>query len=342
MLSTSSDGGRHWARGREALPKAPGTQQWPAVAIDSRGRMTLAWAKKLRIYFARGTITIGNRASFGRERPLDPTAPAGVPQWRPALARASYGVVHAAFVDARAKSAGGRLPQAGIYYTRIRGGRAERARRLDVGPPDKLAAKLDNAWSPAIAVRGRNVLVTWIDFMHYDWDVMSRLSRDAGATFAKQVDSNLQKAGIEDLSDSPKPVFTAKGPFIAWTDFHKRDSVAKVHPLYDTDVAAPGRPPAQADPYGGKQVSTFWPSACADGRDVIVAIQDSATGVARVRITRMRAGTKRGHAVVLSHSSPAYRPAIACGGGRFVAAWEDMRTGSPRIYRSTGALRGIR
>ena len=342
IVSTSSDGARHWAPGREALPKAPGTQQWPAVTVDRRGRVTLAWAKKLRIYFAPGRIGGRNRATFGSERPLDKAAPAGVPQWRPALARGRDGVVHAVFVDARAKSADGRLPQAGIYYTRIRSARAEKARRLDSGKPAKLAAKLDNAWSPAIAVHGRDVLVTWTDFMHYDWDVRSRVSRNGGATFGNQVDSNREKAGVEDLSDSPQPVFTNHGPFIAWTDFHKRDSVNKVHPLYDTYLAPPGKPPVQVDPYGGKQVSTFWPSACADGRDVIVAFQDSATGVARVRITRMRGGIHRGRARLLSKTqSPAYRPAIACDGGRFIVAWEDMRTGAPRIRTATGKLTQI-
>src|SRR5439155_17535782 len=144
---------------------------------------------------------------------------------------------------------------------------------------------------------GKRVLVTWIDFQNYDWDVMSRISSNGGSSFAKQVDSNPEKADAadENLSDSPKALFTKAGPFLAWTDFHKRDSSTRVHPLYDTYVAAPGKRATQADPYGGQQVSTFWPSACADGRDVIVAFQDSATGVANVKIPRVRGGTKRGH-----------------------------------------------
>jgi hypothetical protein len=192
-------------------------------------------------------------------------------------------------------------------------------------------------------VRGKRVLVTWIDFQNYDWDVMSRLSDNGGSTFASQIDSNPEKPDIENLSDSPKPVFTRTATFIAWTDFHKRDTVDRVHPLYDTYTAPLARPPVQADPYGGKQVSTFWPSVCADGSDVIVAFQDSATGVARIEITRMRGGTRRGRAFSLSDgASGAYRPAIACGGGRFVAAWEDMRNGPPRIYVTQAALSRIR
>ena len=346
MVATSRDGGRHWSRAREAEPQAPGGQEWPAIAIDRRGRMTLAWttaaaAAPPRVVFAQARAGARGPRAFGAPMPIDPGAPANSPQWKPALAAAG-GVVHAAFVDGRAHSADAGLPQAGVYYTRIRGGRADAAIRLDGGKPDPLAAKLDNAWSPAIAVRGSRVIVAWLDFQHYDWDVMSRLSSDGGSAFAAQVDSNLDPPDVEDLSDSPKPVFTKSGPLIAWTDFHKRDSVDKVHPLYDTYLAAPGKPAVQIDPYGGKQVSTFWPSACGDGNDAIVAFQDSATGVGRVRITRVHAGKTRGHAFPLSDSpAAAYRPVIACAGGSFIAAWEDTRNGPSRIFVTTGDLKRI-
>jgi hypothetical protein len=340
MIATSRDGGRHWSLGREALPKAPGTQQWPSITIDRRGRITLVWAKKNRIYFTRGTITWSG-VRFGGERPL--VSGGAAPQWKPAAALGPDGVVHVVWVDASDRFADGR-PQAGIRYARIRNGRPEDARRLDEGAPAKLATRMDNAWAPAIAVRGKRVLVTWIDFQNYDWDVMSRLSTDGGSTFAKQIDANPEKPDIENLSDSPKPVFTKTGTFVVWTDFHKRDTVERVHPLYDTYVAPLGRRPVQADPYGGKQVSTFWPSVCADGPDVIVAFQDSATGVARIKLTRMRDGTRRGRAFSVSDgpSGGAYRPSIACSGGRFAAAWEDMRSGPPRIYAAAGSLKRIR
>jgi hypothetical protein len=341
MIAASRDGGRHWLIGREALPKAPGTQQTPAITIDRRGRMTLAYAKKNRIYFAQGRIGARRGVEFAGEHELDPRT-RGTPQWLPSLALGPGGVVHAAWVDAGEKFADGRS-QASIRYTRITGGQPERSRRLDEGAPAKLATRMDNAWVPSVAVSGKRVLVTWIDFQNYDWDVMSRLSNNGGSTFAKQVDSNPEKPEIENLSDSPRPVFTTRGPFIAWTDFHKRDTVDRVHPLYDTYIAPLGRTPVQADPYGGRQVSTFWPSVCADGRDVIVAFQDSATAVAGIKVTRMRDGTARGRAFALSDGpSGSYRPSIACSGGRFVAAWEDMRSGPPRIYAARGSLRRIR
>src|SRR5204863_4822328 len=99
----------------------------------------------------------------------------------------------------------------------------------------------------------------------------------------------------------------------------------------------------QVDPYGAKHVSTFWPSACADGRDALVAFQDSSTGVARIRIVRVRAGTGRGHAFPVSDTrANAYRPALACAARRAVVAWEDARDGPSRIYVASAPLRRIR
>jgi hypothetical protein len=342
MVAGSRDGGRHWLIGRQALPDSAGAQQWPSVVVDRRGRITLAWARKSSMRFAQGRFTARHGIRFGGESTMDGTfrGPFG---WQPSLALGPDGTVHAVWVDATSTRFRDGREQAGIAYTRIRRGTPEKPRRLDGGTPAKLATRMDNAWAPAVAVSGKRVLVSWIDFQNYDWDVMSRLSTDGGSTFGKQIDLNPEKPDVENLSDSPQPLFTKAGPFVAWTDFHKRDSVDRVHPLYDTYIAPLGRAPLQVDPYGGRQVNTFWPSACADGRDAIVAFQDSATGVARIKITRMRGGTRRGKAFSLSDgASGAYRPSIACSGGRFVAAWEDMRSGPPRIYAALGSLRRAR
>ena len=352
MVAASKDGGRHWLLAKDAAPKQGGDQQWPAITIDSKGRMTLAWTMHVplpvpsgataitipRVVYAQGSVT-GNGAKFGAYKPIDPKGPATAAQWRPALALGGDGVVHAAFVDARTKFPDTGLSQAGAYYTRIQGGKAGAATRLDDPKATKLAARTDNAWAPSVAVSGKRVLVTWIDFQNYDWDVMSRLSSNGGSGFGKQVDSNLDKT--ENLSDSPRAFFTKSGPQIAWTDFHKRSDYQRVSPLYDTYLAAPGKKPVQADPYGGQQVSTYWPAACGDGKDAIVAFQDS-RAVPNVTIARVRGGTRRGHPFSLSDGpSGAYRPSIACSGGRFVAAWEDMRSGPPRIYAALGSLRRV-
>jgi hypothetical protein len=340
-VSTSTDAGRRWSSPREVDPADPGDQRWPAVAAGPAGDLTVAWTQvsggASRVVFMRG------RTTFGEPAPLDPAVPGDSVQWKPALAPGAGGVVHAAFVDARARSNDGALPQAGIFYTQIGAdGAAAPAKRMDVGPPDALAAKLDNAWAPRIAVSGDNVLLTWIDFMHYDWDVLSRLSSDGGRTFAPQVDSNLEKPDVENLSDSPQPLFVRGAPLIAWTDFQKRDSIAAAHQLYDTYLAAPGKAPVQADPYGARQVSTFWPSVCADRGDALVAFQDSATGVGRIRVTRMTRGTRRGSAPAVNDTAAnAYRPALACTRGRAIVAWEDDRNGPGQIFVASAQARSL-
>jgi hypothetical protein len=346
MVAVSRDGGTHWNPAADVAPAASGDQWWPALAITRDGSMTVAWtasppppaAAPTRVVFAQG-----REGAFGEPQPIDPAAPTGSAQWKPALALGSGGVVHAAFVDARSRSADAALPQAGIYYTRIKAGVPDASRRLDGGTPAPLASKLDNAWSPALAVRGNRVLATWLDFTNYDWDVFSRESSDAGDSFDRAIDANPEPADVENLSDAPKPVLTAGASFLAWTDFHKRPSMKAPHPLYDIYVAQRDKPPLQADPYGARQVSTFWPSACADGRDLLVAFQDSASGVAHIRITRIKRGAKRGHAFVVDNASAAaYRPAIACSGRRAIAAWEDARAGAPRIYAASASTSRIR
>src|SRR5207249_2618339 len=114
-------------------------EQWPAVALGARGRVTLAWdddsSGVQRVYLARSRR--GGRR-FGRPRAIDPRPPGDAFQWRADLTKGRGDVVHAVFVDDRARSSDDELPQAGVYYARVRRGLPERARRLDGGTPAQL------------------------------------------------------------------------------------------------------------------------------------------------------------------------------------------------------------
>src|SRR5205085_9477448 len=159
-----------------------------------------------RAYFARSTD--GGR-TFRPARAIDPGSPSGAAQWRPVLAQGKGDTVHAVFVDGRTRSADDALPQAGVYYTQIRKGHAGSVKRLDGGTPASLAAKLDNAWVPRVAVNGSRVLVTWVDFMNYDWGVFSRLSTNGGRSFGFQrrvTDNRETSPQQEELAASPDPV----------------------------------------------------------------------------------------------------------------------------------------
>ena len=346
LLARTRDGGRTWSRPvRPTGRRRRATDEWwPAVALGPRGRVTVAWVDRStgreRVYFARSRS--GGRR-FGRPRPLDPASP-GSAQWRPALAQGRGDVVHAAFVDERHRFADGGAPQAGLHYTRVRRGAPEASRRLDSPGPRPLAARLDNSWAPSVAARGDRVLVAWIDFRNYDWDVFSRESSDRGASFGaeRQVNDAPSDPGAGDgeneaLDDSPQAVLTAAGPLVAFTDWRKRaSSEARPHSAYDTFVSAPGGPNRQADPHGGRQVSTFAPAACPAGRDLLVAFQDASRGQNDVRIARMRGGARRGRARRVDDAGRrggnAWRPRLACAGGWVLAAWEDERDGPAQVY----------
>ena len=347
LVVRTANGGRTWSRAVRPGGRPRGDQWWPAVALGARGRVTLAWVDRSsgreRVVFARSTN--GGRR-FGRIQPLDGAPPPEVAQWRPALAQGSGDLVHAAFIDERTRSADDNLPQAGLYYTRVRGGRPEAARRLDGGRPVPRAEKYDHSWAPSVDARANRVLVTWLDFLNYDWDVFARLSTDGGGSFAEQAPVNdtpeddaatSEGEQREALNDSPQALLGLPTPLVAWTDFRKRDSSATVpHQAYDTYLSAPGGPNRQVDPYRGRQLSTFSPSACVVGRDVLVAFQDAGRGQNDVRIARVARGVTRGRAWRIDDSGfrriNAWRPRIACPGRDVVAVWEDERDGPPQIY----------
>lgn len=350
LLARTRDGGRTWSRpvrptGR---PRRSTDEWWPAVALGAKGLVTLAWVDRSsgreRVYFSRSR---DGARRFGPPRPLDPSPPAGVAQWKPALAQSPGDVVQAVFVDERARHPDGGLPQAGVFHTRIVGGRPEAARRLDApGATNPLAAKLDNAWAPTVAARGRDVLLAWLDFADYDWDVHSRQSSDGGAGFGPPRLVNSTPRELEALNDSPRALLTAAGPLVAWTDWRKRDSSGAPHPAYDTYLAAPGGPNRQVDPHGANQVSTFSPAVCASGRDALVAFQDASSGQNDVRLVRMRGGARRGRTRRIDdvgrRGGNAWRPTLACSRGRVLAAWEDERDGPPQIYAAVAWGRRLR
>ena len=357
----SSDSGRTWSKPVRPIGRPAGAvdEWWPAVALGPRGRATIAWVDAStgspRVYYAQSAD--GGRTWSGATA-LGGAADDGIAQWRPALAAGRGDVVHVALVDERERSADDRLPQAHVYYARIRGGASEPLRRLDQGEPVPLAARNDNSWAPRVSVRGERVLVTWVDFLRYDWDVFTRESRDGGDSFADQRDVNdapEADAGAggpptrdEALTDTPEAALGGSRPFVTWTDWRKRDEPEGVpHQQYDVFVATPGGRNVQADPYGTRPVSTFAPSICATrSDDALIAFQDASRGQNDVRVVHMRGGSKRGAARrvddVGDRGGNAWRPRLGCWGDRVIAAWEDERDGPAQIYAAVSTLARLR
>lgn len=357
----SRNRGRTWSRPRHATGRRAGAtdEWWPAVAAGRRGRVTLAWVDassgRERVYYARSR-NHGRR--FGPARPLDPSSPAEAAQWRPSLAAddGRRDVVHAAFVDER-EIGPDDLPQAHAYYVRIVKGRASAAERLDTGEPAALATKFDNSWAPSVSSRGNRVLVTWLDFLNYDWDVFSRLSTDRGRTWqgqrmvndAPEDDPDTEENEQDEaLADSPRAALGRGREFVAWTDWRKRDSSAtRPHQMYDIFIADGDGANVQVDPYGGRQRSTFHPDICAGRRgNALVAFQDAARGQNDIRIVYMRKGRERGRARRVDDAGRrggnSWRPRLGCWRRHVLALWEDERDGPAQVYVARSTLRRLR
>ena len=352
FVTHSGDRGRTWSKPVHATGRARGAtdEWWPAVAAGRRGRVTLAWVDassgRERVYYARSR-NHGRR--FGPPRPLDPSPPGTAAQWKPALAAddGRRDIVHAAFVDERETGPDG-LPQAHVYYARIERGAAAPAERLDTGDPAPLATKFDNSWAPSVSSRGRRVLVTWLDFLNYDWDVFSRLSPDRGQSWRDQRVVNDTPAADESLADTPRANLGAGREFVVWTDWRKRDSSAtRPHQMYDIFLADGGGENVQVDPHAKRQLSTFAPDVCAGRRgDALVAFQDASRGQNDIRAVYMRDGRRRGRARrvddVGARGGNAWRPRLGCWRDRVIALWEDERDGPAQIYFARSRIGRLR
>jgi hypothetical protein len=299
--------------------------------------VTLTWVEDERVVIARSTDFGRN---FGSPTPIDSSGEGA--QWKPALAQGRGETVHAAWVDEREVGLD-ELPQAHVFYARV----GRRSERLDTGEPVALATKFDNSWAPSLASRGRRVLLTWVDFLNYDWDVFSRLSTNGGRTWTEQQLVNDTPEADEELADTPRAALTANGELVAWTDWRKRASSAtKPHQMYDTFLSAPGKDNVQVDPYGAKQLSTFAPDICPVGRrDALVVFQDASKGQNDIRAVYMKRGERRGRARRVDDAGPragnAWRPRLACTPRRALTLWEDERDGVAQIYFARAKLRRL-
>lgn len=352
FFARSRDAGRSWSRPRRPTGRRPGaaSEWWPALAAGPDGRLWLAWQDDSangipRVYYASSTDA---GRTWTRPLPASPDAPPDASQWRPSIASSESGSAALVFIDGRERSADDRLPQAHVLFTRARPTGADAPRRLDRLEPVPLAAKLDNAWAPSVAARGRRVVVTWVDFRSYDWRVYVAESTDGGDTFQLERAISDAPPEFETLADTPRVGLTEKGPLIAFTDYRKADFSARIpHPLYGVAIAEPGGPNRVIDGHGLQQISAFHPSLAAlPGGPALVAWQDHARGPGEIRIARVKPGGQVARRYRVNAAGRGawneWRPALTIVGGRAVVAWEDARHGPAQLYVASAPLRTLR
>jgi Carbon-nitrogen hydrolase len=344
-LVRSADGGATWSAPADPAGRSRADQRWPSLAAGPDGRIWLAWqdhaggAPRVRV-----AVSNDQGRTFRRAW-SDPAAP-GAAQWRPSVAAGERARAVVAWVDERAQSADDGLPQAHIRVARTAG---RGSTVLDAAQPVPLARKLDNAWAPHLAARGRRILASWVDFHTYDWRVWSRESADGGGTWGPERAVTDTPAAAEALDDTPRGAITAGGPLVAFTDWRKRDSAAtRPHPLYDIYASRPGARNRQADGNGSAQVNSFAPALLAVPGGALVAWQDHRRGPGDVLIRRLTTGGAPAGAPRRIDDQPRtaganrWRPQLAAAGSRVLAAWEDERDGPPQVFAATAPMAAIR
>jgi predicted amidohydrolase len=347
LVTRSRDGGARWSEPVAVARGGSGPQWWPSVSTGSDGTVWVAWQDGGRVRVAHTAAGAAKRADTLRFGAPVAAPGAGGLQWRPSIAATAAGTAYLTWVDEGTRFASDDLPQAALLGAPVTAAGGVGAAGLDRtdGVAD-LAKTLDNAWAPSVAARGGHVLVTWLDFRDYKWDVVARDSTDGGASYGAERTVNDTPADVEALEDSPRAALTATGkPVITYTDWFK-DAASNLAPsrLYDTAVAGLAAKPVQADDHAGAHVSTFAPSlALTRAGDAVVAWQDMASGPARIRLARLRAaGGRRGRVLrVDDGTAPGAvraRPQVVIAGGRVLVAWEDERDGPSQLYTARAPL----
>lgn len=338
---------------RVGLNRGRGRQRWPSISAGPGAEVWVAWQQldgsAWRAFAAR---SVDRGRTFGRAVPLAADGPDGRHQWRPVVAATGAGSAVAAWIDERGAFADEPgLPQAQVRSSRLRASGVESltvtpSLRLD--PPSAasgLATTLDHAWAPSLAARSGRVVLTWTDFRQYDWDVLTRVSDDGGASWGGVGQVNDTPVDREALDDTARAAIPASGPaIVAWSDWRRDPATSsRAHTMHDV-FAAPlgvGRT-LRADGDGRTPRPSFSPAIAplGVGSGVAVAWQSHGRGHPDVHAAVIRSG-RRGRVRRVDDTrlegSAQHRPAVAVTDRRIVVAWEDDRDGPAQIYVARAA-----
>jgi predicted amidohydrolase len=323
-LARSTDGGRTFGA---ASPVAPGggEQRTPAVHVGSANVVTIAWQDRAsgqsRIVAARST---DGGATFGQPVVLDGAAPAD--EWLPAIAGEGQSV-YVAYVS-------GRSGNERIRVARSNDGIAWSSVEADAGASKLPAPNIrNNQWAPAIAASASAVVVAWVDFRNYNWDVFAARSNNGGISFEapSRVDDGTDD--FERLNADPSVALLPDGtPLFAWSDVRKRKPGSSARTLREGKAGASLGPATHAwRPHlavlDASNVVAVWQDHGSFGNDALLA-KSSDGGATFGAPSRVDDG---------GPASQQFRPRVAAfGATRLVVVWEDTRSGRRRLRFASG------
>jgi hypothetical protein len=209
---------------------------------------------------------------------------------------------------------------------------------------DPLAEQLANEWAPTITYADRRLVLGWLDFRQYNWDVYSSFSR-SGLRYSRlpiRVDDSVE---FERLNSHPSLAYEdASGRLImVWADQRAREVDTNIFYVVSTDGGTTWSTPtrldsadAGLDPDVAVPSNQWQPEIAAGGGRVCVAWQDGRLGnndVFAVVSTDGGATFSPDERVDDSQggSSEQFGPTTAIGTERCYVAWSDDRSGDADI-----------
>jgi len=209
---------------------------------------------------------------------------------------------------------------------------------------DPMAGQLANEWAPAITNIDRQVVLGWLDFRQYNWDVYSSFSRN-GLRYARTPIRVDDSAEFERLNSHPSLAYDdVSGRLImVWSDQRDREVDTNIFRAFSTDGGLTWTVPTRLDSADvgvdldvGIPSNQWQPEVAAGGGRVCVAWQDGRLGNNDVfAVVSIDGGTTFSADERVDDSgaglSEQYGPTTALGSGRCYVAWSDDRSGDADI-----------
>ena len=248
-----------------------GREVWLAAQVDDH----VVWA-----HSADGGQTFGTAAA-GRLAGGDLAA---VDRRRP-----TAGHAYLAWIDTRDRFALDDLPQARALR-RAAAGRGAGSASTRPRRPTTSRARSTTPGRRASPPAGKTVVLAWIDFHSYDWDVLARPPpATAAPRSATRTRSTSRPKANEALEASPHAAIAGAGPagrlhrLAQAPDSAPRAELAVRHRARGMSASIRARSTAP----GARHVNAFWPAVARRPRGALVAWQDMRRGVGEIRLARV-------------------------------------------------------